>query len=361
VTSEIENEYVSHRRKSLPLSLNAPRLSNKRKTYFRPLPTLLTQFTGWEVIKPLLEPAVIRAKKVRRAPERAILINERKKIVHELYREYMKSLSPSSWPYLPPPYAVYEFKPFADLIIALHDDELNKGSCEDALRLLPKEIEDWTLVRKRQLMSLLPGHGHGGITASQQAGLSLETSGPSQDPETTFNALQLATSVFCLRHSGFSQCKIGLCLIGWEEAGPHMRFGSLNTRWANLWNQLYFSDCGHNAATALVRRAGLDPRTATTTDMDRLDDRYICTQCPIVPFNGFKGREAYNWRDAVRFVPFPLNNLSSDSYLGSTLYYYWTSNVNMGSSHKKGQGRCQASRRTRSPYHRVVMVMHPLP
>ncbi|KIJ94499.1 hypothetical protein K443DRAFT_683703 [Laccaria amethystina LaAM-08-1] len=52
--------------------------------------------------------------------------------------------------------------------------------------------------------------------------------------------------------------------------------------------------------------------------------------------------------------------MSSDSYLGSTLYYYWTSNVNMGSSHKRGQGRCQASRRTRSPYHRVVMVMRPL-
>jgi hypothetical protein len=77
-------------------------------------------------------------------------------------------------------------------------------------------------------MSLLPEHRHGDITTSQQTGLSLGSSGPSQDPETTFNALQLATSVFCFRHSVFSQSEIGLCLIGWEEAGPHMRFGSLD-------------------------------------------------------------------------------------------------------------------------------------
>ena len=139
-TSEIEIECVRH--------FNAPRLSNKRKSYFRPLPTLLTQFTGWEVIKLLLEPAVIRAKNERRATERAILINERKNVVHHLYREYMKSVPPLTWAYLPPPSAIYEFKPFADLINAPHDGELDKASCEDALRLLPKEMGDWTLVTK---------------------------------------------------------------------------------------------------------------------------------------------------------------------------------------------------------------------
>jgi len=57
----------------------------------------------------------------------------------------MKSVPPLTWAY---PSVICEFKPFADLINAPHDGELDKASCEDALRLLLKEIEDWTLVTK---------------------------------------------------------------------------------------------------------------------------------------------------------------------------------------------------------------------
>lgn len=158
-------------------SVNGPRLSNKQ----------------WEALKPQFEPAVIRVQDVRRARERGILINKRKEFVHELYREYKKSVPPLTWAYLPPHYAVYQFKPFEDLINALHDDELDKASCEDALCCLPKEIQDWTLTKKRQLLSLLPGHGNDGTATLQHAGSSSEPSGPSQEMEDNFEALQLAT------------------------------------------------------------------------------------------------------------------------------------------------------------------------
>lgn len=262
-------------------SLNRPRLSNKQ----------------WEALKTYFEPTVIRVQEERWARERGILINKRKEFVHELYREYKKSVPPLTWAYLPPHYAVYQFKPFEDLINAPHSDELDRASCEEALWCLPKEIRDWTLTKKRQLVSLLPGRGSGGTTTSQHAGPSSERSGPSQEMEDNFEALQLATSVFCCLGSNVSpQRKAGLCLIGWEAAGPHLRCTSLETYWEK---RLHFSQRGHDAATALVNLACLDPRTTTAADMDRLDYRYICTSCPIATYTGFKGRHAYNWRDAV--------------------------------------------------------------
>ena len=229
--------------------------------------------------------------------------------MHELYREYKKSVPPLTWAYLPPHYAVYQFKPFEDLINAPHDEELDKASCEDALCCLPKEVQDWTLTKKRQLVSLLPGHDNGGTTTSQHAGASSEPCDPSQGVEDNFEALQLATSVFCCLGSNISpQRKTGLCLIGWEGAGPHLRCSALETYWEK---RLHFSQRGHDAATALVNLACLDPRTTTAADMDRLDYRYICTSCPIASYSGFKGRHAYNWRDAVRskLLSLSLNNI----------------------------------------------------
>lgn len=66
-----------------------------------------------------------------------------------------------------------------------------------------------------------------------------------------------------------------------------------------LQEAVAFNQRGHEAATALVNLACLDPRTTTAADMDRSDYRFICTSCPIASYSGFKGRHAYNWRDAV--------------------------------------------------------------
>jgi hypothetical protein len=116
-----------------------------------------------------------------------------------------------------------------------------------------------------------------------------------------------------LTHSCFTRQGTGL-LDDYELVhDPSKSLGSYGlqerTRW-QLAGWLAVDKYASGIAEAVIRYIGLDPDTATSDDMDHLDDRFICRPCcKKSPIQGDKGDGSehflYDWRSLVSFFCVP--------------------------------------------------------
>lgn len=91
--------------------------------------------------------------------------------------------------------------------------------------------------------------------------------------------LGLATSVFaCVGCEAESDAE-GLCLLGGEAALTH--FG-----WKLSEDpvKFVFNSTESRAAAQMVWFLKLDPSKTSINDMDRIDARFLCGNCPIEPY-----------------------------------------------------------------------------
>jgi hypothetical protein len=87
----------------------------------------------------------------------------------------------------------------------------------------------------------------------------------------------------------------GLAVVGWDAASVHM-CGSYPHLFHTNWE---FCSVGYAAAASIIRQLGLDPDTATPEDMDKIDARFFCGNCPVKTCRRVQGRKAYTWRECV--------------------------------------------------------------
>ena len=199
-------------------------------------------------------------------------------------------------------------------LIEREGDELLSPEDEgvkDAMRKLPGAVESWTREKMRQLAGLLPGSSHVDVddddarTCHDLTGDAISIDSPppflEEPDEPDLHLLNLATSVFGCLSSTISSMRAGMCLIGRDGAGPHLRCGALQTHWDR---RLHFSRRVYEAARVLVELVGWDAGRATVVEMDGFDGRFVCGGCRVSGGEGEWGRKALTWRECVCFSSF---------------------------------------------------------
>lgn len=98
---------------------------------------------------------------------------------------------------------------------------------------------------------------------------------------------------------------------------PSKSLGSYGLLERTCWRaQLNVDNYASGIAEAVIRYVGLDPTTATSDDMDQLDDRFICRSCSKKsPAQGGSGDGSenfwYDWRSLVAHLAFCLHSTAA--------------------------------------------------
>ncbi|KAF8878931.1 hypothetical protein BD779DRAFT_1171205 [Infundibulicybe gibba] len=239
----------------------------------------------WAHIRPKVVLLVESRRDGRLERERAVLRLQRITILQPLYREYAKSLVPMQWCYLPNIYELADFPAVKDIVDADSSITVSSSSFQPVIAQLPTLIPEWISAKRARIISMLEPPPPGTV-----------------DPD---DPLNLATSVFecisnsCHRGSSWWSGRPKQALISWEAIAGHScqvtnNFVSASHNPTNLG----ISRLGANTASLLVRAAGLDPLSATAAEMDALDLRFACLECPLlVP--QFRSKAGYPWKSAV--------------------------------------------------------------
>ncbi|KAF8912005.1 hypothetical protein CPB84DRAFT_742614 [Gymnopilus junonius] len=218
-------------------------------------------------IRPRLESTVIKRKTSR-------IKNERQELLQGVYRDYQKTIDPSSWHCLPPITLVKTIPGFADFLNAPYDKrgDIDPGH---AVTLFPDFIADWTKRHQSEILQLLK--------FDEQ-----------QDVGTRLRKLELATSVVtCIDCRWKSQR--GLVLLGWENICRHKRIEA----YGGFCSKFEINEVASVAVNCLLSCVGLDPATTTIDDMNSRDDRFLCGNCPAETSRGIKGLKAYTWIECL--------------------------------------------------------------
>ncbi|KAF8079347.1 hypothetical protein FPV67DRAFT_1572599 [Lyophyllum atratum] len=230
----------------------------------------------WRNVRPVAEALIATIKERKRLEAWKLLLSKRGPIIKSAYLEYQQTLAPSSWNMLPDYEELLHYEEFSALLNDTSENDLTVAACGVALSKLPEYLTDWRQKRIRHLLAQLPD---------------LEVPSVMH----LFADLELATSVFtCL------DCKNknadGLCLFGWDDVRAHVRCPTLVSKGHT---NLILCTAGSTVSAELVSFLGLDPVTASTSDMDRLATRLICARCPIQGYRGIRGHPVYTWRELI--------------------------------------------------------------
>ncbi|GBE85174.1 hypothetical protein SCP_0703600 [Sparassis crispa] len=250
----------------------------------------------WARIQPQLEPHVQRTKQRRVARERAALLHERRKMVKQVYGSYKKTLVPMQWIYLPTLEEIYLMPDFADLINSATAEPLRVETCTGALRALPGYLTTRADRLRQEMLAMLPAEN------GKEEGEVLEFSSSETDP------VFLAKSVFICTSAS---CKSNRVLISWSGVMSHDCLIASRTSYSYMSTyhvdpafkglEFGFSERGAAAVSALVSL--LEPKRQldeiSSKDLDDLDPRFVCMNCPIAKARGVHGRLAMSWRQCV--------------------------------------------------------------
>ncbi|KAF8970367.1 hypothetical protein BDZ97DRAFT_1914673 [Flammula alnicola] len=242
----------------------------------------------WKYL-PKLEVMVADAKRDRLDRELQHRIRDRRDIVTAFYTKIVKAhFQPEVWEYLPVPHAIYDIDLFSDYI---HNEQEVVGELPvKAARAAIRRLTDkWVSDKKRYLVEIMVMAG---------------AASPEASPLAENCALDLAGAVFeCPRGIGELELEY-YCptLVGWEDAGLHLYCYNDITEPLRITDhqaRIQFSEVGYKSVLALLALLELDPRTTLARDLDTLNARFICTNCPLEYKNGMQGRHAMDWRECV--------------------------------------------------------------
>lgn len=233
----------------------------------------LISLPAFRRIKPDLE-VLIRGR-------RGIRIEKaRHHLLEGIYHDYLKTLPPEQWQYLPQAQYIMHIEGFKDFLDAPPD---KRGDMAPgyAVTWLSRFIEEWTKGQQVEIVHILPkGQGEESFEAKLQR-------------------LELATSVVSC-----TMCKdkhhAGRVLIGWKSICRH-RCSMLE----GLRKPCVTYEISHTAtaaAVSVVACVGLDPSIATADVMDARDDRFMCGDCLPENHRGLHGWKVYTWIECVSSV-----------------------------------------------------------
>lgn len=234
-------------------------------------------------------------KKAERIKEEHLaLVEERQKMFVSVIREYAHKQYPEV---IPPTADIFYGIDGVDAIIdAQSDAPATAESFSQIIERLPAFVKEWRRARDIELLSLLP----------------TRITGNSSTQEDNFSKLHLSTTFFkcsnCCSSISYPRVLAHSCL-----SLPCAPIRNTNTDIDQLylytqicsspWNsgrQIRFANKVHTVARDIVRRCGLDPDTATVSDMDAGDYWLECQDCSEPGVN----RVVMRWSTAVVMMRF---------------------------------------------------------
>ncbi|KAJ7223304.1 hypothetical protein GGX14DRAFT_427331 [Mycena pura] len=213
----------------------------------------------WNKIRREVIPEILWVKQDRLRDERRARVNVCKSAIEEV----LCTRPPSTWATTARAYQIADFPEFRQLTDSVTDDAENENvvlAPDDvgllhALATLSKKLDIHCILERATLAGKIPA-------------------GP--------RSLDLATTVFtCF-------CRPQCCLVGWQDASARHGFYCLS----NI-SHVMFSEPASTAARVLVQLIGLDPHSSTPEEMDALDPRFVCDDCPVTTR---REREIMGWR-----------------------------------------------------------------
>ncbi|KAJ7815993.1 hypothetical protein B0H14DRAFT_3878081 [Mycena olivaceomarginata] len=288
---------------------NFPRLTSRR----------------WHKARPYVLPLVAASRTSRLEYERALLIVNRTAAVAKAALEVLRTAPPTSWAYAPPVYVIEAIPELQALVQDAGDAELAEDNARlaEALLGLPAFVQAWRAEKRALLASLLPEADP--EPESVTGACSSATTSASDLKVDVVERVDRATSVYTCLGSwvGGMSVTSGRALIGWTDAGAHLRCRSLKSFWDR---RPHYAPEGAAAAEALVRLVGLDPERASAAEMDAVcggevpgwggggraggagagmgkadpDKRFLCLLCPVDVYRRVHGRRAMRWRECVQ-------------------------------------------------------------
>lgn len=209
------------------------------------------------------------------------LRQERKTLARKIYQAYQKSLPPNNWQYMPPSELVDEL-PALNAFFNLPLTDRGDLSPGELVPHFPRFVADWTTNMQNAVVATLP------------------SSGSSQETfESKLDKLELATSVFTCRDCD-DRSHHGWVRVGWRDICRHACYKPFT--WGLPCTTLEHNDDLSMTALNIVYQLGLDPSTTTWRDMDALDARFICGNCPTETQNRVTGLKVYTWKECVRYL-----------------------------------------------------------
>ncbi|TFK30268.1 hypothetical protein FA15DRAFT_663658 [Coprinopsis marcescibilis] len=232
------------------------------------------------------------------------LQKEREAIVCKSYDEYRRALKPEQWQYQPPVEVIKEESLF-NQFIAQDVDKDPKELSPDAVAQIPKLAKDWVRLQRISIYEMLPGAQlpvppevtveEGLSIAELEAKHKASQEEYDQTVDTLINSrMRLATAVFSCSRCKFARHS-AKAIIGWESVCAHM-CGSWPKAFHTNWE---FCSVGYAAAASIIRMLGLDPEIATPEEVDAVDARFFCFNCPVTLHRKLRGRKVYTWRECV--------------------------------------------------------------
>jgi hypothetical protein len=253
-----------------------------------------------------------------------LLIVNRTAAVAKAALEVLRTAPPTSWAYAPPVYVIEAIPELQALVQDAGDAELgeNDARLAEALLGLPAFVQAWRAEKRALLASLLPKADP--EPESVMGACSSATTSASDLKVDVVERVDRATSVYTCLGSwvGGMSVTSGRALIGWADAGAHLRCRSLKSFWDR---RPHYAPEGAAAAEALVRLVGLDPERVSAAEMDAVcggevpgwggggraggagkgkgkadpDKRFLCLLCPVEVYRRVHGRRAMRWRECV--------------------------------------------------------------
>ncbi|KAG6919889.1 hypothetical protein DXG01_015597 [Tephrocybe rancida] len=229
--------------------------------------------------------SIEQRKENRRKWAREGLLERRSGVMRAVYLEHQKTLKPTAWITLPDYKDLLRLEPFSALLNDASENELTPLVCSQAIVKLPDCVADWRRQRMEHMLAQL---------------LNSETRELDVAEELCIRRLSLATSIFACVDCELDSVP-GDCLFGWHDVSLHARCYRLVKR--GLQN-LVLCQNGTLIASAVVSLLGLDPSTASASEMDGLEARVVCSRCPMMYYRGVHGGKVYTWREYVRISEF---------------------------------------------------------
>ncbi|KAK6987598.1 F-box domain-containing protein [Favolaschia claudopus] len=247
----------------------------------------------WRRARPLIVPSVLQAQAERLEWERRARINAKTSVI--LTSAILALRTPVAGThrtYYCPPCTIVNFPPLAKVIDEEPEEQIaaDDPRLVEALAATPPLVEAWAAEMKTILMSEL---------------LKTECSNSPQNPQAfDLTRLELATSVFRMhqtRHVNYyGYRKFTYVLVGWDDLRVHLHpWKRGHDSRLKPSEDVEFDREGSTVAAQLVLLAGMDPQTATVSEMNALDPRFVCESC-APPHPNY--RPALRWRECILHV-----------------------------------------------------------
>lgn len=267
----------------------------------------LSRPTAWESLLPIIRPLLEEAKTSRLSDERRERWIARSDMVDDVFCELLKAMLPDALTYACLP-ASHEFSSLSKMRDLIEDDT---EAQDERQALIRREGE-----KMRPILSSLAAQRRTAIMAR----LPIEAIPTGFDPALlqdlppwqstlppAYAAFELATSVFRCGGPREEESEKEKALFGLKvfahQCSQCKRFDADGLVTSEL---PVFDEYGKTIVLAILDRLTLDPSRTTATDLDRLDARFICLNCPVQRqyegqrrHRGERGRAALSWRGLV--------------------------------------------------------------